>query len=423
MADNGVSRLGTISRYDRRFFVKSLVPEYADMHLYRLQLLKEFKMLMELNHPGIVRVYELCEIPEIGFSILMEYLPGETLADFLAQSPPRARRRRIADYLIEALEYVHAHGVTHGDLKPDNIMVNPRDCTVKLIDFGLSDTDDFTVLKIPGGTRPYAPPESVKPGYRTSMSSDIYSLGRLMGDLRPGLPYRLAMRRACRANPADRPVDATEFRRVTCRYRRVIRWTVSSSLLALAIAGMAFMATRNSSRDQEARSSAGRISESGTVVDTPREAQAFAPDAVDTSLPTLLTSPVPASAPPSAESGATVEVPGEGELLKRLEHVQNDVYVKGLAHLAEMERLRVDSGLNIIDKALKMRASLLAFYHELEGAYRGFAEQVPQGMYDKYGPDWNAMRDWPAFALYSKGVDILSELADENMMQPLPARD
>lgn len=422
MADNGVSRLGTISRYDRRFFVKSLVPECADMHLYRLMLRKEFKMLMELNHPGVVRVYELCDIPEIGFSILMEYLSGETLTAFLKQSPPRGMRRRVADSLVEALEYVHAHGVAHGDLKPDNIMVNPRDCSVKLIDFGLSDTDDFTVLKIPGGTRPYAPPESGRPGYRTSMTSDIYSLGKVLEDLRLGPAYRLAIRRACAPDPSDRPEDASEFRRLVRRYRSTLRWAVALPLIVAGVAVTVFALSYKGSH------TVGKSPVNVEMTDAQKELKVTTPAAEATRpVDSIFTDKQTPVVPVVAESPATprpseIVVPGEEELMRRLTKVQNDVYVKGLAHLAEIEQVRIAPGINIIDKTLRMRACLLEFYQELSDAYTGFAKDVPQAMYDKYGADWNAMRDWPAFTLYSKGVDILSELADDNMLRSLPDR-
>lgn len=218
IAENGTSRLGTVTRYDRRFFVKSIASRYADMHLYQLQLRKEFKLLLELNHPGIVRVYELCEIPGVGLSMLMEYVNGLTLTEFITKAS-RTRRRRVARRIIEAVDYIHSRGITHGDLKPDNIMVLYGGDAVKIIDFGLGDAADFTVLKVAGGTLSYAAPERLRPGCAPSPSADVFSLGKIFRDMRLGLPYRRLIHCALQLSANRRPADAAALSRILAKNR------------------------------------------------------------------------------------------------------------------------------------------------------------------------------------------------------------
>ena len=60
---------------------------------------------------------------------------------------------------MDALEYIHGKQTAHRDLKPSNIMITRNGQHVKLIDFGLSDTDDYAVYKQPAGTEGYISPE------------------------------------------------------------------------------------------------------------------------------------------------------------------------------------------------------------------------------------------------------------------------
>lgn len=420
-ADNGVSRLGTISRYERRFFVKSLVPEYADHNLYRLQLNKEFKMLMELNHPGIVRVYELCDIPEIGYSILMEYLQGENLSKYLKHHPSGNERRRIADSIVDALEYVHSKGVIHGDLKPDNIMVNPQTLSVKLIDFGLSDTEDYTLLKIPGGTRDYVPPESKMPGYKINQKSDVYALGRVIQNLKPGLPYMLAARRAYMSNSKKRLADALAFKRLVRRYRTMISWAAGLFIAAVSIVALILFLGSNAT----------------TAKTVPPPVSATA-DSVETTASTVDTNleDTAGEGNVSAEGiGMTKQISvteikddeyygfsqaDEDELLRKLELAQNNAYARGLGCLATMEIIRTSESYNVVEKALKMRSELLEFYKNLTDTYQDFAKDIPEAMYKKYGYDWNPISSWPAVSLYSKGTDMLEEFAEDNKITSVP---
>ena len=85
----------------------------------------------------------------MGRTIVMEQVDGDTLQTLLSEkrlSPDLALR--IASQTMDALDYMHSKQITHRDLKPSNIMVTHRGKNVKIIDFGLSDSDLFGVLKM-----------------------------------------------------------------------------------------------------------------------------------------------------------------------------------------------------------------------------------------------------------------------------------
>lgn len=124
------------------------------------------------------------QLPELGHCILLEYVDGISLREWIDRG---LLTRPLADKLIgelcDALSYMHTRQVIHRDLKPENILVTFNGNNVKLIDFGLSDADDFDVLKIPAGTRCYVAPEVLKAGEAVDLRADIFSLGVILGEM------------------------------------------------------------------------------------------------------------------------------------------------------------------------------------------------------------------------------------------------
>jgi eukaryotic-like serine/threonine-protein kinase len=153
---------------------------------------REAEIGQKLNHPGVMRVYDGEKRSRIY--MVMEWCEGRLLRKILDEgriSPDRALR--IAAEVLDALEYIHANGVTHRDLKPENIMVDEQD-RIKLIDFGIAgDTAarrltyaNFTAAL---GTPNYISPEQVK-GKRGDNRSDIYSMGVILYEMLTGkLPF------------------------------------------------------------------------------------------------------------------------------------------------------------------------------------------------------------------------------------------
>ncbi len=110
---------------------------------------KEYEITSQLQHPMIVSVFSLEEVEGLGLCIVMEWIEGLTLKEWLVQgNHSRKQRRHVADMLMEALAYVQSRQTQHRDLKPSNIMLTHDGQHLKLIDFGLSDTDSHTILKV-----------------------------------------------------------------------------------------------------------------------------------------------------------------------------------------------------------------------------------------------------------------------------------
>ncbi len=180
------------------------------------RFLREARAAARLRHPHIVTIYGVGEVEGTHF-IAMEYLSGRTLAKVIAEDGalPPARVARIVNQVAEALDYAHAQGFIHRDVKPSNIMVGPGD-EVTLMDFGLVKAADhselsqelfssgagFTTAAAAMGTPEYMAPELAEPNApAVDYRADIYSLGvvayqSLTGHLPFAAPTPVAVLRA-----------------------------------------------------------------------------------------------------------------------------------------------------------------------------------------------------------------------------------
>ncbi len=179
------SRKSAISRTNRNF--GSASPNESDDVTEKFK--DEFRLLTQLHHPNLAAVYEFGRCEEIdGVYFTQELVEGVYLTDFL-QAKPREVVVDIFVQLARALDYIHALGLVHEDIKPTNVLVTTRSDgqpQAKLIDFGLArvlrttegnveheETD--VVLGTPG----FSAPEKVQ-GKKTDSRSDIYSLAATM---------------------------------------------------------------------------------------------------------------------------------------------------------------------------------------------------------------------------------------------------
>jgi hypothetical protein len=151
--------------------------------MYEDLLRKDFNIGFSLQHGHICQYYAYSYIPEIGNVIVMEWVDGVTLEQML----PQLRRdkklaMKVVRELCDALDYMAQKQVYHRDLKPENIIVTHNGNNVKIIDFGLSDSDSYASFKAPAGTRMYASPELLA-GEQIDGRSDIWSLGVILGEM------------------------------------------------------------------------------------------------------------------------------------------------------------------------------------------------------------------------------------------------
>lgn len=157
-----------------------------------LRFLQEYEIAQRIDHPGIVRLYDLGVSDEHAW-LVMEYFPrGDLRRRIKSQVAPRWAVN-VAASIARALAALHAAGVVHRDLKPGNVMLRD-DGGIALIDFGLSkDAEQRADLSERGlifGTPHYMSPEQGH-GEPTDARSDLYSLGIILYEmLTGGKPYR-----------------------------------------------------------------------------------------------------------------------------------------------------------------------------------------------------------------------------------------
>lgn len=246
------------TRYGRRWILKGINPESADDVLARQQLLKEFEILSALSHPGIVRFSGIEEVDGLGLCIIMEWIEGPTLEEALKQGVfSRHDRRRLMLEIVEAVAYLHSKGVVHRDLKPSNIMVRQNGLSAVIIDFGLADTDAFTVVKYPAGTKGYVS-ERQQQADTPDTSDDVYSLGVVMSSLYP--EYGAIVRR-CKSCLGKRYANASKLLQAFRRRSRLGRRIVYSSVAVVVLCVIATLSYHNMGLRSSVDNLDGQLSE------------------------------------------------------------------------------------------------------------------------------------------------------------------
>jgi serine/threonine-protein kinase len=200
-------------RLGREVAVKVLPPDLVSDESVRRRLRKEARALSKLNHPNIEILFELGSEAGAEF-LVVEYVPGVTLGDRLAQGPlPEREVARLGVQLANGLAVAHSQGVVHCDLKPGNLRITP-DGRLKILDFGIArslrvtkdaskydvTTESTTGSQAVAGTLPYMAPEQLR-SEPTDARSDLYAAGAVLYEMATG-------QRAFRDGIAPRLTDA-----------------------------------------------------------------------------------------------------------------------------------------------------------------------------------------------------------------------
>jgi serine/threonine protein kinase len=225
VAELGRGAMGVVYRardpqIDRMVAVKTVSlwgQQSEEENEFRLRFMHEAQAAGRLHHPGIVAIFDVGENPEnLNPYIVLEYVAGEALNRMLAREKklPLETALHLAEEIAEALDYAHAQGVIHRDIKPGNILVTETG-HAKIADFGIAKLN-LAHFTLPGrvlGTPAYMAPEQLN-GEGVDGRSDLFSLGVILyamvtghspfqGDSATTVSFKVANREPVAASALD----------------------------------------------------------------------------------------------------------------------------------------------------------------------------------------------------------------------------
>jgi serine/threonine-protein kinase len=185
---------GTDTRSGRAVAIKIPHPEMECDPIFFERFQREAEIGAKLDHPGVMKVFS--DEDRSRLYMAMEWVEGRLLRRVMSEERkfPPERAVKIALRILDALAYIHSHGVVHRDLKPENIMIDSDD-NIKMIDFGIAANAGarritFAKLSNTMGTPDYISPEQVK-GKRGDARSDLYALGVMLYEMLTGkVPFQ-----------------------------------------------------------------------------------------------------------------------------------------------------------------------------------------------------------------------------------------
>jgi len=193
IGEGGMSRVFLVHdmKLDELIALKLLIPYLLGDEEQLKRFIQEIKLSRKINHPNVIRVFDLGEWQENQF-ITMEYIDGGNLQDWMENNPGDMKMR--IDFVLQicsGLNAAHRLAIVHRDIKPQNILID-KGKVAKIVDFGISRSLGIGTRTLDGkiiGTPEYMSPEQIE-GFKTDQRSDIYSFGILMYQLFSGqLPF------------------------------------------------------------------------------------------------------------------------------------------------------------------------------------------------------------------------------------------
>jgi serine/threonine-protein kinase len=145
-----------------------------------ISFLNEAKILLSIEQENVVKVYSYFRENKTGYYV-MEYVDGIQLEKYVKKYGPLDTKKALAIFIeiCKGIEAIHDQGYLHGDIKPENIIINEEDEKIKIIDFGGS-FKKGSFFKVNVISKRYSPPEKFLADSYLTPSSDIYSLGGVL---------------------------------------------------------------------------------------------------------------------------------------------------------------------------------------------------------------------------------------------------
>ncbi len=214
LGEGGFARvvLAYDTRLDREVAIK--VPKPGSASSRRGWLGDEARAAGKLRHPNILRLYEFVDLPDGSPAVVMEYIDGPSLREFMQSAnlsgEPLTLDRSVALMIqvAEAVHYAHTKGLVHRDLKPGNILLDSSG-RAHVADFGLAlhEQDQHQHMGEVAGTMPYMAPEQVRgETHHLDGRCDVWALGAILYELLTGRRPFTGTREQIRDNILQRPL-------------------------------------------------------------------------------------------------------------------------------------------------------------------------------------------------------------------------
>ena len=401
---SGFYRLYRARKAGRIFALKTLEAEHASSTPHKQLLFKEYQLGMLLNHPGVARTFGMENVPEIGTCIVMEYVNGPTLREYLSTTGTLSQREAetLLARLCEALSYIHACQVVHLDLKPSNIMLLKGSNIIKIIDFGFSDSPLFTKLKAVGSTRKYAAPELDGPVEEIDNRADIYSLGVIMQQMRPrsDRAWFSVAARCCAGDPKERPANAYDIPLILRKARRrlVAMYVTGAAAIGALIVGGSITLTHHPSEKPMELTPVAQATIAEAVPATRTASIIISPDTTPTAIPPL---------PFYGDTTMLIQPPSEPEVEEPVDKGDSELFENQVySHALQAAQARWNEHMHKLD-TLKHRRTLDLIY---VGYWRHLAkEDVAQWLKTKIpkeSPAFSQMMQIASQTIKNYGEDL-----------------
>ncbi|ESK94919.1 camk camkl gin4 protein kinase [Moniliophthora roreri MCA 2997] len=169
---------------------ESLSQAAEEAEYKELSLQREIIVMKLIEHPNVMRLYDVWDLPDEIYLIL-EYVQGGELFDYLCEKGrlPASEALTYFQQIIQAVDYCHRFNIAHRDLKPENILLD-AEFNVKIADFGMAIFQCDSMLRTSCGSPHYAAPEVISGGAYDGIKADIWSCGIILHALLVGrLPF------------------------------------------------------------------------------------------------------------------------------------------------------------------------------------------------------------------------------------------